>query len=340
MKKVSVVTVTYNQENLIEKCLQGIVNQKTNFDFEIIVGDDASTDSTLTKINEFAHQYPNKFKIHTAQTNNGLQYNLHRCLEICEGEYIAICDGDDYWIDENKLQKQVDFLDNNTEFGLVGTAVQYYDEDKQVLKPIEKKYSSIRTFTTQQIFCSNPFTASTVLFRKTFFDAFLDLKNNNLILNNYLDYSIWMFIAIHSKTAILPDITTVYRLSESNISQTKNYKKLWEFKKRFYEHLHFLKGFYSLEKVLNFKKINHCKAKELYKNAVLNNEVQIMNEFEKTFIYNFDCRFFLSLIKNKRYFAKSIDLYEKVSDKLTNLLSKCLICYKLLFNIFITFATP
>lgn len=114
--KVSIATITYNHQNQITKALDSFLAQKTNFDFEIIVSDDCSTDDTPKIVQEYIKKYPNKIKLITATQNVGLTANVQRVLTHCTAPYIAWCDGDDYWTYDQKLQKQVDFLDQNPQY--------------------------------------------------------------------------------------------------------------------------------------------------------------------------------------------------------------------------------
>lgn len=118
--KVSIICVTYNHKDFIKKCLEGFISQKTNFKFEAIIHDDCSIDGTKEIVEEYAKKYP-EIIVPLFEKENRMQkegcYNLNMELySKCRGEYIAFCEGDDYWIDENKLQIQADFLDNNPDF--------------------------------------------------------------------------------------------------------------------------------------------------------------------------------------------------------------------------------
>ncbi len=121
---VSIRCITYNHEPYIRQCLDGFVMQKTNFRFEAIVHDDASTDGTADIIREYAEKYPDIIKPIFESEN---QYSKHdgsigRIMdEACTGKYIAICEGDDYWIDSQKLQIQVDFMESHPDYSLCGT---------------------------------------------------------------------------------------------------------------------------------------------------------------------------------------------------------------------------
>lgn len=117
--KVSVFVLCYNQVKFIRKCLDSIVNQKTNFDFEVVVHDDCSDDGTKEVIEEYASKYSFIKPIYESE-NQYILKNIYGVLKKsylkCNGDYIAYLEGDDYWTDEDKLQTQVDFLDNNPDF--------------------------------------------------------------------------------------------------------------------------------------------------------------------------------------------------------------------------------
>jgi glycosyltransferase involved in cell wall biosynthesis len=122
MKKVSICVVTYNQEKYIKRCLQSLLEQKTDFHYEVIVGDDCSTDKTREIIEEFTKEYPNIFRSILHKKNVGFYgAGNYRAVHFsATGEYIAHVDGDDYW-HPNKLQVQVNFMENNRDIAAVYT---------------------------------------------------------------------------------------------------------------------------------------------------------------------------------------------------------------------------
>jgi glycosyltransferase involved in cell wall biosynthesis len=126
--KVSVCVVTYNQEKYIRQCLQSIVDQETDFDFEVIVGDDCSTDGTCAVVREFADKYPAVIKTIFQDKNTGGTKNYLDVHGAAIGEYIAHMDGDDYAL-QGKLQKEGDFLDNHTECTVVSHPVIRIDQE-------------------------------------------------------------------------------------------------------------------------------------------------------------------------------------------------------------------
>lgn len=111
--KVSVWMSTYNHEKYISQCLDSVLAQKTNFDFEIILGEDCSTDRTRELVTDYQKKNPGKIKLFLPEKNIGAMQMDMVTLKMCSGEYLALLNGDDYWVDENKLQIQADFLDNN-----------------------------------------------------------------------------------------------------------------------------------------------------------------------------------------------------------------------------------
>ncbi|QRR02887.1 glycosyltransferase [Dyadobacter sandarakinus] len=121
--KVSVCVPTYNHEKYIAQMLDGVLMQQTSFDFEIVIGDDGSTDNNPRIIQEYMQKHPGKIRAFLHQQNQGPaeprefagRNNVLQLLKACRGEYVAMCEGDDYWTDPMKLQKQADFLDQHSD---------------------------------------------------------------------------------------------------------------------------------------------------------------------------------------------------------------------------------
>lgn len=137
---VSVLCGTYNHELFIRETLEGLVNQKTDFSYEIIVADDASTDSTKRIIEEYHKKYSDLIVPLLREENTGIGYNYYDALRHVRGRYLAICDGDDCWIDNLKLKKQVDFLEHNPEYNLCCSSyIKQYTEtgEEELFNPEE-----------------------------------------------------------------------------------------------------------------------------------------------------------------------------------------------------------
>ncbi|GHT33458.1 hypothetical protein AGMMS49574_19170 [Bacteroidia bacterium] len=115
---VSICMITYNHEKYIIQAIEGVLMQKTNFPIELIIGEDYSTDNTRKICLEYKEKYPNIIKLLLPDKNLGANQNSRNTLEACRGKYIAMCEGDDYWTDSHKLQKQVDFLEMYDDFSM------------------------------------------------------------------------------------------------------------------------------------------------------------------------------------------------------------------------------
>lgn len=119
--KVSVAVITYNQQDTIAQTLDSILCQKGDFDLEVVVGEDCSTDNTWKICDEYAKRYPGKVKLLPNTKNLGIMANFARTAQACTGDYLAILAGDDYWCDEHKLQKQLHYMQEHHEYGVVCT---------------------------------------------------------------------------------------------------------------------------------------------------------------------------------------------------------------------------
>lgn len=114
--KVSVCMIAYNHEAFIEQAINSVLEQKTNFPIELVIGEDASPDQTASIIRKFSNTTNVTIKVSYSSNNVGMMANFVQTLSNCSGQYIALLEGDDYWTDPNKLQQQVDFLDENIDF--------------------------------------------------------------------------------------------------------------------------------------------------------------------------------------------------------------------------------
>lgn len=132
--KLSVLLITYNQEQYIEQALGSILLQNTSFEFDVIVADDCSTDKTLEIITRYAENTDIKFVFLKNTVNLGFIKNYQRAFEACDGEYIAILEGDDYWTDPKRLEKHADFLDNHRECSMSFNRIIYYYQEQADFK--------------------------------------------------------------------------------------------------------------------------------------------------------------------------------------------------------------
>lgn len=127
---VSVLMLSYNQEKYVDEAIRSVVLQQTSFAFELIIADDASTDSTPQHILHWANRYPDRIVVLSQEKNLGLALNFIRTYNRARGKYIAICEGDDFWTDKHKLQRQVDYMESHPECSLCfHRVVNLYEAD-------------------------------------------------------------------------------------------------------------------------------------------------------------------------------------------------------------------
>jgi glycosyltransferase involved in cell wall biosynthesis len=133
--KVSIVVTSYNHEKYIEQCLEAVLAQKGDFEMEIILGDDCSIDGTGYIMEEYQNKYPEIIQKLQNEKNLGITKNLKRCLDACTGDYIAICEGDDYWISDEKVQKQMQLLEAHPEYSMCFSTLTlcYQEEQRYIL---------------------------------------------------------------------------------------------------------------------------------------------------------------------------------------------------------------
>ena len=130
MTKAIVVILTYNLEKYISAALDSVLCQKTNFDYKVVVADDCSHDNTISILKKYKKEYGNKIELIFSERNLGSLQNSNRVLDALECEYFSLLDGDDYWIGEDRLQKQVEFMDAHPDYMICGGNTQYLRNGK------------------------------------------------------------------------------------------------------------------------------------------------------------------------------------------------------------------
>jgi glycosyltransferase involved in cell wall biosynthesis len=214
---VSIACITYNQENYIKYAIEGFLMQKTTFPIEIIINDDSSTDNTANIIRDYVDKYPNLI-IPIFQKENQFSQGINPGVEFvfpkCTGKYIAICEGDDYWTDPYKLQKQVDFLETNVDFAICSHRMQtlYEGDDNEPDLSVQNVQKDISTIEDLAQGVIHIYTASCV-FRNGLIEKFPDWFYQTPA----GDYSLHMLNAQYGKIKSLPDIMGVYRVHRAGL---------------------------------------------------------------------------------------------------------------------------
>lgn len=209
---VSVSMITYNHDKFIAEAIEGVVMQKTNFPFELVIGEDCSTDNTRAICIEYQKKYPDIIRLRLPETNQGMMLNWINNIESGQGKYIALCDGDDYWTDPYKLQKQFDFMEANPDFALCSHSVYtlmcgHLDEN------IEMERDEL---TTEDIIRKDwGLLTASIFFRKDAHktpDWYYTVKNG--------DYALQLIVSLSGKIKYLPEYMSVYRQHLGGMSST------------------------------------------------------------------------------------------------------------------------
>lgn len=215
---VSICMISYNVAGYIADAIEGVLRQQTDFPYELVIGDDCSTDRTLEVARSFADRYPGKIRLIAFENNLGIAGNTARTLKACSGKYIAICDSDDVWIDPLKLKKQIDFLEANPEYGAVYTDVEPISETGEPIaapdvEAFRQLYADGDIFF--QLLGGNFIPNSSAVFRGEFLqDHWIDPDRNYFV----QDYILWVHIAARARIHYLPERTTQYRKHSSGVT--------------------------------------------------------------------------------------------------------------------------
>ncbi len=227
---VSICCLCYNHEPYIRECLEGFMMQKTNFAFEVLIHDDASTDKSADIIREYEAKYPDIIKpIYQSENQYSKGVGVTRVYQFprAQGKYIAMCEGDDYWTDPYKLQKQVDFLEANEEYSLIHTNGQDLIKNKLKIWP-KWRNGIVEGDVTPEIYYSTIARTCSVLFRNEYLSEYLILIKNCRS-KTIGDWPLFAYYATKGKFGYIDEPTSVYRHSANSTTRTKNIQNLSQY---------------------------------------------------------------------------------------------------------------
>lgn len=227
---VSIVCLTFNHEKYVRQALESFVSQKTEFSFEVIVHDDASSDGTANIIREYATRYPNVIRP-VLQTENqfskGVPILATYTANLVRGKYVAMCEGDDFWTDVNKIQKQYDILQSHPDCSMCTHIVQEVYENGAVAPKQHPSNSlpegEIDTFDFLKLQVQYPFQTSSFFMRK---ELWVELAVNPPMFRQISDVGdepMLLYMVAHGNIYYLPDSMSCYRIF-SNSSWSKKVK--------------------------------------------------------------------------------------------------------------------
>lgn len=320
---VSVCMITYNHKAYIREAIEGVLMQKTNFLFELIIGEDCSKDNTRAIVQEYEKKYQDMIKAQYPETNRGMMNNFFAVLQSAQGKYIAICDGDDYWTDPYKLQKQVDFLEVNPDYGLVHTNNDRLDQKTGKLKRNIRVSSKIKDgYIFENIIVRNQIATLTVLVKRELVLDALQKNGDQIKKWKMGDYPLWLEISRHCKIKFLNESMAVYRVGLTSASSPGSVEAKIDFINSTYDvsKYFFYKYIYGKPEILN--KIEYQHARIRFSEAFLDNNQDEINFFFKE-MKRFKNSFRLPLFVLVKYYFTVFGLY-KTSTKIDKFLKQLL----------------
>jgi len=237
MIKVSVCVPTFNHKHYISRMLDGALEQKTTFPFEIVIGDDGSTDGSQEIIHSYQEQYPDIITAFLHTENQGPfeprefagRNNVLQLLKACQGQYVAMCEGDDYWTDPYKLQKQVDFMESNPDFSICHHNMLVTYEDGSESHTFNKENQALIS------------TIDDILQDRWFMATASWLYRNYFLTENFAewhataaagDWALSIQLAAKGKIAYLPEVMGVYRKHSAGLSNVHSHSNKWFLRNR------------------------------------------------------------------------------------------------------------
>lgn len=284
--KVTVCMINYNQERFIKEAIESVLIQDCEFDFELLLADDCSTDNSKSIIKNIIKNHPkgNLIRFIEREKNLGMTSNFFETFKLCNGDYIALCDSDDFWRDSNKLQKQINFLKNNKEYVVSFHDVTLFDENSQkidrnyIIDEVKRDYTSI------ELACGAFLMPVTMCFR----NVITDIPHEAFKVTNW-DVFLISLLGEFGNAKFMNDIIPAgYRLHQNNVSGTlTEINKDYQRKVVFY---YLFKYYYSIKKINishnYFLRYNRSIKQLLIYNFQHNNNLEFLKLY---LIYSFNC---------------------------------------------------
>ena len=248
---VTIASTTYNMEAFIGEALDSWLTQKASFQYDILISDDGSTDGTCDVVRRYMEKYPNLRLISTDHV--GKMPNFIRSLKESKGKYVALCDGDDYWIDPFKLQKQFDFMESHSEFSACFTNSYVLDTvtgEKKIAKTQlwdEATTEGLLKHRDNDNVQMSPGHTSTFFYRNQFLQDYPEWMYGDVM----TDFPLYMLMSRYGKMKFINDITSVYRHRPEGVS-SKNFSFEKGIRRRIYVYKNVNRDFhYKFRKIIN-----------------------------------------------------------------------------------------
>lgn len=230
--KVSVAMITYNHERFIAQAIESVLMQEVDFDLELVIGEDCSTDGTRRIVTEYAARYADRIRLLLPKKNLGMNRNFIQTIKACQGEYIALLEGDDYWTSPDKLGKQVALLDQRPDCAICFHNVEMFTEDDpDQARVLLCKEDQKTVSTVEDLLQFNFIPACSAMFRRAVVgdppEWFYELKMG--------DWPLHVLSALHGNIIYIPEIMAAYRAHgggawslKGRIEQVLSYRRFYE----------------------------------------------------------------------------------------------------------------
>ena len=221
--KLSVIFITYNHAKYVEKALMSVINQKTDFPFEVVVGDDCSTDGTQDILKRIASGHPEvKLNLRSENTGGRPTLNVYETTKKCTGQYLAYLEGDDFWTDDHKLQKQVDFLEDHPEYTACTHSMKMVDEnDEDITDPETLSIGSLYDW-------SGDFTYEDYCYSGKWPGHYASVVSRNIYKARKYDYTILYRASDFTDDALI----NLFLLMEGKIYRMDEVMSVWRYVKK------------------------------------------------------------------------------------------------------------
>jgi glycosyltransferase involved in cell wall biosynthesis len=227
---VSALMITYNHIGYVARAIEGVLQQKTSFPIELVIGEDCSTDGTRECVLDYQKRYPDVIRVITSARNVGAKKNGLRSMKACSGKFIAVCEGDDYWHHPEKLQKQVDYMEKNPDCGMV---CSNYDVMNAKTKMVIKDFITYKKWKIPDRFDPSYFISDdvssviltcTVLYQRALSESIIRkdpyLHESDTFLMG--DIQMWADISSMARIGYIPESLATYNVSEESATRSRD----------------------------------------------------------------------------------------------------------------------
>ncbi len=232
---VSIHMTTYNHAPFIVQAIEGVLQQKTDFPFELVIGEDCSIDGTREIVFEYQKKYPDIIRVIASEKNVGMKNNGYRTTRACQGKYIAFCEGDDYWQSPHKLQKQADYLERHPECGLVYSSYDvYHVSSKQKINDFikyRKRKMPENPGISDIVGGKGAPLTCTVMVRRVLCEQIIEAdpylhKSGHFLMG---DTQLWAEMATKARLYFIPESLATHNITDESATRSKNVTKALRF---------------------------------------------------------------------------------------------------------------